>query len=250
LPSCAIQTERTVTIGTARVKHILPLVHIQRISAAEADEETREQGMLRNSFGKAWKDNPGYGAFRIDFARRLLRDGMNPEKAAAYLEQHQAAGTWPDHDFGNEIRYWRARANGERVCDACLEILPPAPPCDCGCQKAARPVPGFALLGRSAVASLASGTVAPLSPAPTTRPELPTAAGIDPGAPGASKATDQELAALSCRHGIELGVPCRECAVEDAYDGNPAPLTGQELAGSVPRGTPPPEEISDDDNPF
>ena len=56
---------------------------------------------------------------------RLLRDRISFSAAADYLQA--AAPLWPGYDFEPEIAYYRARADGKRVCHACYEILPPLP---------------------------------------------------------------------------------------------------------------------------
>lgn len=176
MPACVVLRERTFRLGKANIIHHAPLCHVQRYTQQEGLEEMREGRLWRHSM--AWDD---YARFRIDFARRLLRDGISSQAAADYLEA--AAPTWPGYNFEDEIAYYRARAEGKRVCHACLEILPPLPPCDCGCQAPPKPVAGFSVIGPLAdqvVADALAAAERASSPPGASDPAQVAKAGLPP----------------------------------------------------------------------
>jgi hypothetical protein len=212
----------------------MPTVHVQRLTREDVAEEAREQDFLANSFGRGWKDDPGFGAFRVDFGRRALRD-FTPDKAADYLQANAKA--WPEHDFASEIRYFRAKARGDRICHDCGELLPEIPKCECGCQSPPKSVAGWGLMASTVMPPPASGSLAPLSaealppgqvregpPLHSGHPARYQIAGVDLAAPG----TESE----SVRQTVELSA-------------TPGPS-----ADIVPDGSATGEEPDDDANPF
>lgn len=172
---CVVMPERVVYLGRNRIRHIMPECHVQQYEAVRDStgnlrpvmDEQKEQDFIRDNWKSSY-DNPDYGRFRIDFARRVLKD-FSYQQAADYLRANQAA--WPDYDFTSEIRYFEARERGERVCEVCQEILKPAPACDCGCQEPPKRVPGFSTMG----AALKTPPRAPTSESGRSDPPTPPA---------------------------------------------------------------------------
>lgn len=203
--------EVQVRLANGRVHHA-PVVHATVYSKAECEEEKHDAKLCTPSM--AW---PQYGAFRKDFARRQLAPGP----AANYLEAQAAA--WPGYDFGPEIAYYRARAVGERLCHACYAVLPPVPPCACGCQAPARAVAGFAPLGTclapgvttaAAKAPAAQEGGPPGAAAAATHATGPAGAGLQPGPNGASTSGAKELGA---GYAQEVGSGDEEQPADDDY---------------------------------
>lgn len=241
MAKCTVQLSRPIVIGGRKIRHVMPTVHIQRLTREDVAEEMREQDFLANSFGRGWKDDPGFGAFRVDFGRRALRD-FTADQAADYLEAN--ANAWPEHDFASEIRYYRAKARGDRICPDCGELLPEIPPCDCGCQSQPKPVAGWGLMAATVKPPPANGSLAPLSaealppgqvrepqeslvlgpPSHSGHPARHQIAGVDLAAPG--------MESDSVRQTVELSA-------------TPGPS-----ADIVPGGTATREEPDDDANPF
>jgi len=238
---CTVQLSRPIVLGGRKIRHVMPTVHVQRLTHADVAEEMREQEFLANSFGRGWKDDPGFGTFRVDFGRRVL-GGFTATRAADYLEAN--AKVWPEHDFASEIRYFRAKARGDRICQDCGELLPAIPVCDCGCQSPPKPVAGWGLMAATVKPSPANGSLAPLTaeaipPGQVRKPQeslvlgAPShsgqsggyeVAGVDLAAPG----TESE----SVRQSVELSA-------------TPGPSADIVTGGPATR-----EEPDDDANPF
>jgi len=193
---CAIQLSRVVVLGGGKVRHAMPEIHIQRLTQADLAEDIQEQSFLANSFGRGWKDDPKYAAFRMDFGKRVL-GGFTATQAADYLQAN--ADAWPEHDFSSEIRYFRAKARGDRICQDCGESLPPTPKCDCGCQSPPKPVAGWGLMASTVKPSPVTGNGPPrdfppaLGPVPVAGPENASQGQIALAAP--ETAPGQELSA-------------------------------------------------------
>lgn len=154
---CHVIPEATIHLR-GNLRHAAPECHVQVCGAAEVKETESEQAFLRRNWQWSYAHRD-YGAFRGDFGRRFLA-GMPATEAAAYLEAH--AGTWPAHDLAAEVAHFRALALGERVCLHCGRRMRPAPPCDCGCQRPARPVAGFDTIGRAAARAMAARHATPV----------------------------------------------------------------------------------------
>ena len=177
MPKCHVYPEAKMRVGKdphgRPLIHHAPLIHVQTYTLAELDEEKRD--------GHDLPPLDGVGGVRALPDRLRQAAPSRPDavrKAADYLEA--AAELWPAYNFEDEIRYWRVRAEGKRMCHACHEVLPPAPGLRLRVPSGAYGGSGFAAIGSCVVPSLRPvlGVTAPAPeplPAQAEAPEDPFA---------------------------------------------------------------------------